>query len=82
MRPINQAVAEGFFLIGCTQVAAEVKNCIVFVQGQGFQETLQFLKTVADFRRIGFVGFRIGLIELFRTVFLSPVPGSKGWLSV
>ena len=31
MRPIEQAVAEGFFLIGCTQAAAEVKDSIVIV---------------------------------------------------
>ena len=78
MCPINQAVAEGFFLVGCAQAAAEVKDCIVITQGQGFQETLQFLEAVADFWRIGFVGFGIGLVELVENGFSTAVPGIKG----
>ena len=57
MSSINQAVVEGFFLVGGTQAAAEVKDGVVIVQGQGFQKTLQLLETLADFWRIGFVGF-------------------------
>lgn len=36
MRAIQQSVAEGFFLIGCTQAAAKGKDGIVIAQGQGF----------------------------------------------
>ena len=61
MCPIKQTVTEAFFLVGRTQAAAEVKDCVVIVEGQGFQETLQFLETPTDFRRIGFVGFGKGL---------------------
>ena len=64
MCAIEQAVTEGFFLVGCAQAATEVKDGVVIVQGQGFQKTLQFLEALADFRWIGFVGFAIGLVEL------------------
>ena len=79
MCPINQAVAEGFFLVGCTQAAAEIKDSIVIVQGQGFQETLQFLETIADFRWVGFVGFGIGLVELVKNSFTITIPRIK-WM--
>ena len=78
MRAIEQAVAEGFFLVGCTQTATEVKDSVVIVQGQVFQETLQFLEALADFRRIGFVRFGIGLVELVENGFSIAVPGIKG----
>ena len=77
MCPIEQAMAEGFFLVGCTQAATEVKDGIVIAQRQRLQETLQFLETLADFRRIGFVGFGIGLVELVENGFSIAVPGIK-----
>ena len=52
MSSVEQAVSEGFCLVSSTQAAAEVKDCIVITQGQGFQETLQFLEALADFRWI------------------------------
>ena len=81
MRSIEQTMAEGFFLVSRTQAAAEVKDGVVIVQGQGFQETLQFLETLADFRRIGFVGFGIGLVELVANSFSVAVPGIKGMVA-
>ena len=81
MRSINQAVAESLFLVGCTQATTEVKNGVVIVQGQGFQKTLQFFETLADFRRIGFVGFGIGLVELAQNGFTITVPGIKGMIA-
>ena len=78
MCPINQAVAEGFFLVGCTQAAAEAKDGSIIAQWQGFQETLQLLEALADFRRIGFVGFGIGLVELVENSFGIAVPSVKG----
>ena len=81
MCPINQAVAEGFFLVGCAQAAAEVKDCIVIAQRQRFQETFQFLKALADFRRIGFMGFGIGLVKLVENGFSVAVPGIKGMVA-
>ena len=81
MRPVKQTVAEGFFLVGCTQTAAEVKDGVVIVQGQGFQETFQFLKAFADFGRIGFMGFGISLVELVENGFSIAVPGIKGMVA-
>ena len=81
MCPIKQAVTEGFFLVGCAQTAAEVKDGIVIVQGQGFKETLQFFETFADFRRIGFMGFGISLVELVENGFSITVPGIKGMVA-
>lgn len=81
MCPINQAVMEGFSLVCGAQSAAEGKDGIVIVQGQGFQETLQFLETIADFRWVGFVGFGIGLVELIENGFSVAVPGIKGMVA-
>ena len=81
MRPIEQAVAKGFFLIGCAQTAAEVKDCIVIAQRQRLQEIFQFLEALADFRWIGFVGFGIGLVELVENGFSVAVPRIKGMVA-
>ena len=81
MSSINQAVAEGFFLVCGTKTAAEVKDGIVIVEGQGFQETLQFLETIADFGWIGFVRFCIGMVELVENGFTIAVPGIKGMVA-
>ena len=62
MCSIEQAVAKGIFLVGCAQAATEVKDSVVIVQGQGFEETLQFFETLADFGRIGFVRFGISVL--------------------
>ena len=78
MRAIEQTVAEGFFLVGCAQAAAEVKDGIIIAQWQGFQKILQFLEALADLRRIRFVGFGIDLVELVENGFAIAVPGIKG----
>ena len=81
MDSVEQAVAEGFFLVGCTKAATEVKDSVVIVQGQSFQKTLQFLETFADFGWIGFMGFGIGLVELVENGFSIAVPGIKGMVA-
>ena len=81
MCPIYQAVAEGFFLVGCTKAAAEVKDGIVVVQGEGAEEFLQLLEAVPDLGRIGLVGFGIGLVELVENGFSIAVPGIKGMVA-
>lgn len=79
MRPVLQTVMEGFPLVGGAEAAAEIKDGIVIVQGQGCQETLQFLETIADFRWVGFVGFGIGLVELVKNSFTITIPRIK-WM--
>ena len=69
MCSILEAVQECFSLVGCVQVAAEVKNSIVIVQRQGFEQTVQLLKAVANLRRIRFMGFLISLVELIQDGF-------------
>ena len=81
MCAIEQAVTEGFFLVGCAQAAAEVKDSVIIVQGQSFQKTLQFLETFADFGWIVFVGFCVGLIELIENSYSVAVPGIKGMVA-
>ena len=81
MRTIEQAVAEGFFLVGGTQAAAEIKDGVVIAQGQGFKETFQFLETLADLGRIGFVGFGISLVKLVENSFSVAAPGIKGMVA-
>ena len=69
---------EGFLLVGGAQAATKVKNGVIIFQGQGFQETLQFFETLADFWLIGFVGFAIGLVELIQNGFSIAAPRVKG----
>ena len=38
MCTIDQAVTEGFFLVGCTQAATEVKDCVVIFQREVTEE--------------------------------------------
>ena len=79
MCAIEQAVTEGFFLVGCAQAAAEVKDGIIIAQWQGFQKILQFLEALADFWRIRFAGFGIGLVKLVENGFTIAVPNIK-WM--
>lgn len=78
MCAVLETVKESFVFVGCTQAAAEVKDGIVVVQGQRFQEALQLLETFADFRRVGFVGFCVSLVELVENSFSIAVSGIKG----
>lgn len=78
MRPVLQAIMEGFALVGGAEAAAQVKNGVVIVQGQGFQKRLQFFETLADFRWIGFMGFGISLVELIQNGFAIAAPRVKG----
>lgn len=79
MCSIKQTMAEGFFLVGSTQAAAEVKDGIIIAQWQGFQKILQFLEALADFWRIRFAGFGIDLVKLVENGFTIAVPNIK-WM--
>ena len=69
---------EGFALVGGAEAAAKIKNGVVIVQGQRFQKRLQFFETVTNFRRVGFVGFAIGLVELIQNSFAIAAPRIEG----
>ena len=47
-------------LIGGAELATEVPDGIVIIQGQAVHEGIQFLKAVADLRWVGLVGFCVG----------------------
>ena len=79
MCSVLETINKGFVFVGTAKAAAEVKDGVVITQGQGFQETLQFFETLADLRRIGFVGFGIGLVELVENGFTIAVPNIK-WM--
>ena len=72
---------EGFSLVGCAEAAAQIKNGVVIFQGQEFQKRLQFFETVTNFRRVGFVGFAIGLVELIQNGFSVAAPRVKGMVA-
>ena len=78
MYPVVQTVVEGFAFVMDTKAAAEVKNSIVIIQGQGFQEGFQFSKACPDFRRVGLVGLGIGLVQLIQYGFAIGVIGIEG----
>ena len=44
------------------QAASEVEDNIVIFQRKGAQEFLRFFEAVTDLRRIGSVGFCVGLV--------------------
>ena len=78
MCAIQQAVAESFFLVGGAQMAAEMEDGIVIAQVQGIQIVLKLPEPLTDFRRIGFVGFGIGLVDLVEYSLRIAVPRIKG----
>ena len=76
-----QTVMESFSLVGSAEAAAEGKDGVVIVQGRGFQKRFQFFETVTNFRRVGFVGFAIGLVELIQNGFAIAAPRVKGMVA-
>ena len=78
MCPIQHPVAEGFFFVGGAEVAAEVEDGVVVVQGEGAEEFLQLLEAVPDLGWVGFVGFGIGLVKLIQDGGMFLVAGVQG----
>ena len=62
MCAVLQTVQECFAFVGTAQTATEVEYGVVIVQGQNTQELFQFLKAVADLRRVRLVGLCVGLV--------------------
>ena len=65
-------------LIGRAEVAAEVEDGVIIVEGEGIQKGFQFLETLADLRQIGFVGLGVGLAELIQNGAVVAVAGVEG----
>ena len=78
MGAVLETVKEGFAFIGCAELTTEVPHGIVIIQGQAAHEGIQFFESVVDLRRVGFVGFCIGLVELIQDGFTIAVAGVEG----
>ena len=65
-------------LIGGTELTTEVPDGIVIIQGQAAQEVIQFFESITNLRRVGFVGFSVGLVELIQDGFAITITGIKG----
>lgn len=59
-----QTIKKCLLFVGGAKAAAEVAHSVVIAQGQGVQKFFQFLKTLLDLWRIGFVGVGVGQVEL------------------
>ena len=59
-------------------MAAEMEDGVVIAQVQGVQKVLKLPETLTDSRRIGFVGFGVGLVDLIEYGFCIAVPRIKG----
>ena len=59
-------------------MAAEMEDGVVIAQVQGIQIVFKLTEPLSDFRRIGFVGFGIGLIDLVEYSLRIAVPRIKG----
>ena len=66
MCAVKETVEKGFAFIGRAKAATEIAHSIVVAQGQCMQKFFKFLKALADLRWIGFVGVRIGKVELIQ----------------
>ena len=62
-------------------MAAEMEDGIVIAQVQGIQDVLKLPEPLTDFRRIGFVGFGVGLVDLVENGFCIAVPRIKGMIA-
>ena len=64
--------------ISSAELATEVPNSIVIIQGYAFQKLIQLFESVTDLRRIGFMGFCVGLVELVQYGLTIAIIGIKG----
>ena len=62
-------------------MAAEMEDGIVIAQVQGIQIVLKLPEPLTDFRRIRFVGFGVGLVDLVENGFCIAVPRIKGMIA-
>ena len=81
IRTILKTVEECFMLVGGAELTTAVPYGIVIIQGQAAQEVIQFLKSIADFRWVGFVGLCVGLVQLIQDGFAIAITRVK-WVCV
>ena len=60
------------------KAVTEIEDGVIIVQGQRFQEGLQFGVSGPNFRWVGLVGFGIGLVDLIQDSGTVTVTGIKG----
>ena len=73
-----EAINEGFMLIGTTEPTTESKDSVVVLQRESAEEPFQLLKTIVDVRRVAFVGFCVGLVQLIQDGSAITVTGVEG----
>ena len=67
-----------FFFVGGAGAVAEGEDGIVVIQGEGAEEFHQLPEAVPDLRRIGLVGFGVGLVKLIQDGGVFLVAGVQG----
>ena len=67
--------------IGGAELTTEVPDGIVIIQGQIAQEVIQFLESVPDVRRVGFVGLGVGLVQLVQDGVTITIAGIE-WVGI
>ena len=73
-----QAIDKCFAFIRTAQSATEVKNCVVICQWEIAEIFFQVFESVANFRRVVFMGFCVGLVELVQyglTITITEIKG-------
>jgi hypothetical protein len=78
MRTVLHSIHKGFAFIVIAQPAAEGENGVVVIQGEGREKLFQFPEPILNLRRVGLVGFGIGLVKLIQDGGTFLVTGVQG----
>ena len=81
MRSILETIDKCFMFIGGAELTTEVPHGIVIIQGQVAHEGIQFLESISDLRRVGFVGLGVGLVQLVQDGFAITIAGVE-WVGL
>ena len=69
MSAVLKTIEESFARIRCAELAAQVPNRITVCQWKMLQKCVQLFESVADFQRIRFMGYCVGLVHLVQDGF-------------
>jgi hypothetical protein len=75
---VLQTVEEGFMFVCDAKATIQVEHGIVVIQWEIAKKFFQFLKSFADFGRITFVGFGVGLVQLVQDGVTITIAGIEG----